>query len=432
MRIRLSLAVRRWPLMLMSVLVSPALGEPLNLDRLIAEAVRENPSLRELRQRVEAARSRVPVAGALSDPVVQFESSNIPLNSFALNRSPITGNQVTISQTLPFPGTRGAREEAARERVLTAALQVEDREVAIANLVKQVYFSMAFLDRAIEIAEQNETLLEEFVRIAESKYAVGNGLQQDVLKAQVSLSSMRDRLIRLRADRRRAAALMNLVLNREPGSEVGRPEAVELSLPTSDSNGYRDRAFSTRPLLAGIEHTSLMWKAKEREALGQRWPNLTFSVGYRQRAFMTFDPVQGSDFLSFGVGMNLPIYRGRKQNRLAAEARANVKAVGARLETARARIAHQIEVLTIAMQEHRDKADLFRTAILPQARQSLDSALSGYQVDQVDFLTLLDSQVTLLEFEIDAYGHIIEHEKKRAELEAVVGVRLEDQTGRGR
>jgi outer membrane protein TolC len=96
----------------------------------------------------------------------------------------------------------------------------------------------------------------------------------------------------------------------------------------------------------------------------------------------------------------------------------------ARLEATRQQVRFNVRSLLLAIDEHKQEADLFRTAILPQAEQSLASARAGYAVDKVDFLTLLNNQLTLLNFEIDAYRHVTEHEKKIAELEAVVGARF--------
>jgi outer membrane protein TolC len=186
----------------------------------------------------------------------------------------------------------------------------------------------------------------------------------------------------------------------------------------------RKSAVANRPLLKAIDQTVQQWAAAGDAARRQLWPNFSLSLGYRQRAFMQGDPVGGSDFLSFGVGINLPVFRGRKQRRKIAEARANARATEARYEAAEQKILFGVQTLYLEIQQHRDEAELFQTAILPQARQSLESAMAGYQVDKVDFLTLLNSQVSLLNFEIDYYRHVTDHEKLLAELEAVVGKRL--------
>ena len=96
----------------------------------------------------------------------------------------------------------------------------------------------------------------------------------------------------------------------------------------------------------------------------------------------------------------------------------------AQKEDASRNIQFRVEEICLEIEQHWQEAELFRTAILPQAQQSLESAMAGYQVDKVDFLTLLNNQVSLFNFEIEYYRHVIRREKKLAELEAVVGKRL--------
>ena len=398
-------------------------AQKLRLQELIDEALANNPELSTLKHRWDAFEARVPQAGALDDPMFRLEASNLPLSSFDYNSTPMSGNQLVLSQKFPFPGTLAAREQAARHASSAAAETLRDREGVIVNMVKQAYFTLAFLDRSIAITGKNQALLRDFVRIAQTKYAVGKGRQQDVLKAQVSLSGLMDRLIKLRTMRRTAEARLNLVLNRLPQAPVGAPGAVDLTGFEMTAEEIQQAALANRPLLKAIDETIGRWRATEDGTKKQLWPNFTFNLGYRQRAF-TGDPVQGSDFLSFGVGVNLPVFQGRKQRQKIAEARANIRMAESQQESAAQRILYQVQTLYLGIQQHREEAELFRTAIVPQAEQSLKSAMSGYQVDKVDFLTLLNNQVTLFNFEIDYYRHVTEHEKQLAELEAVVGKRL--------
>ena len=395
----------------------------LNLQDLIEEALANNPGLAVLHHRLEAAEARIPQAGALMDPMFKFELSNVPLSDFDFDSTPMSGKQLMLSQKLPYWGKRADKERMAEHTAAAAEATYLDREGIIANMVKQAYFSLAFLDRAIAITEENEDLLEDFIRIAQTKYAVGKGLQQDVLKAQVSLSSLKDRLILLRQQRRRAEARLNTALNRLPQALVGPPGPVVQTPFDYRVEALQEMALEHRPRLQGIQENIQKWQVAEELARREYRPDFDLSIGYRQRDFAR-DPVEGSDFLSLGVTLNLPVYRGRKQGQQVLEARARRKAAEAEYETMKQQIFLQIQQLCIDIQTHREEAELFHTAIIPQADQSLTAAMAGYQVDKVDFLTLLDNQMSLFNFEIAYYRHLIEYEKSLAELEAVVGERL--------
>ena len=299
---------------------------------------------------------------------------------------------------------------------------LRDRELAIANAVKQPFLELAYVTRAIAITERNRVLLQDLVRIARTKYAVGKGLLQDVLKAQVSLSALDTELIALRAKKQLAEARLNLVLDRSPQSPLGAPpDTIGLSSVPLTVDVLQAQADEAHPSLMAMEQLILMWQAQVEVAQKNLWPDMTVNLGYRQRVFMPNDPVKGSDFISVGVGIPLPVFGGRKQRQQIAEARANMREAEAQKAAERQGIHYEIQRLIIEARQHRESAELFRTAMLPQAGQSLASALSGYRVDKVDFLTLLNNQMTLLNFEIAHYRHVIEHEKRVADLAAAVG-----------
>ena len=395
-----------------------------DLEGLIDSALAKNPGLKVLEHRLAAFEARVPQAGVLQDPMLALDLRNVPTSNFDFNSTHMSGRKLTVSQRFPLPGLLRAKERAAESAAGAARQTLDDRAGTIVNLVKQGYYALAFLDRAIEVTERNRALLRDLVRIAEKKYVVGRGLQQDVLKAQVSLSALRDRLIGLNTDRRLAEARLNRVLNRPMDTAVGAPgDVTPTSLELSVEDVQR-LALAHRPLLKEIDHTISRWAATEQAARRSGRPDLTFRLGYMQRAHVQPDPVSGSDFLSFGVSMNLPVFNGRKRDSQIAEAQANIRMAEAQREDASREILYRVQEIRLEVDRHWKQAELYRTAILPQARQSLESAMAGYQVDKVDFLTLLNNQVTLFKFEIDHYHHVIQRERKLAELEAVVGRRV--------
>ncbi len=394
------------------------------LEGLIDSALAKNPGLKVLAHRLAAFEARVPQAGALEDPLLGLDLRNVPISRLDFNSTPMSGKQLMVSQRIPLPGVLRARERAAEFAALAAREVLSDRTGTIVNLVKQGYYTLAFLDRAIEVTEKNRTLLQDLVRIAQKKYVVGRGLQQDVLKAQVSLSALQNRLIRLNTQRLLAEARLNRVLNRPMDTSVNAPDEV---IPTPFGLSLADAqqlAFAHRPLLKEIEQTISRWAATEQAAQRSGWPSLTFRLGYLQRALAGSDPVDGSDFLSFGLSMNLPVFNGRKRDNQVAEAQANIRMARARREDISRNIQFRVQEICLEIDQHFKEAELFRTAILPQAQQTLESVLAGYQVDKVDFPALLDSQVSLFRFEIEYYHHVVQREKKLAELEAVVGKRL--------
>ena len=402
--------------------VQAAAGEA-GLEALIQEAIENNPDLAVLQQRLAAERSRIPQAGALMDPMFKVDFSNVPLNEMDFDSSPMSGIQLMLSQRLPYWGNRDARQRMAEQTAMAMEATYLDRQGIIINLVKQSCYTLVFLDQAIEITIENEELLRDFIRITQTKYAVGTGLQQDVLKAQVALSSLKDRFIQLRRQRGHAAAELNTVLNRPPQRPVGRVAVGPPSPFTYDAEDLQAIALEQRPALRELQAQVGHWLAAEDLARAEYRPDFDLSAGYRQRSFDR-DPVAGSDFISVALTANLPIYTGRKQDQRSQEVRARRRAAEAQLQAQRQQIFLQIQKLVIDIGAHQEQMELFKTAIIPQAEQSLAAAMAGYQVDKVDFLTLLNNQVSLQNFEIDYLRHRMAYEKGLARVEATVGAQL--------
>ena len=409
-------------LMGISISAVPLRADELDLDALIQEALKNNPNLSVLRARLTAFEAKIPQAGALEDPSFRFEVSNLPLRNVNLSSTPMSGNQFVLSQKFSLPGKQRARERSAQFASDSVAWLLRDRELAIVNAVKQPFLELAYVTRAIAIMEKNRVLLQDLVRIARTKYAVGKGLLQDVLKAQVSLSALDTELIAFRAEKQLAEARLNLVLNRPVQSPLDTPpDTIDLSGVPMTVDALQAQVDEAHPSLKAMEQSIMMWQAQVEVARRNLWPDMTVNLGYRQRVFTPNDPVKGSDFISVGIGIPLPVFGGRKQRQQIAEARANMREAEAQKAAERQQIHYEIQRLIIQAGQHRESAELFRTAMLPQAEHSLASALSGYRVDKVDFLTLLNNQMTLLNFEMAYYRHVIEHEKRVADLDAAVG-----------
>ena len=153
------------------------------LKKFISIALKNNPELLEAQNRIKVSKEIPSQAGSLDDPVLRFGLSNVPVNTFAFDEHVGTTKDITFSQKLPFPGKLGLRTDIANKNVGIAEKSHDDLKVKIIRNVKQSYYELCFVLAAIEITKQNKKLLEQFVTIAETKYSVGKGIQQDVIKA---------------------------------------------------------------------------------------------------------------------------------------------------------------------------------------------------------------------------------------------------------
>jgi outer membrane protein TolC len=412
-----------WLVLILGLTVQGTIAQQEQLDVLIAEALSRHPRLEALAATTAAQRHAEAPAAAMPDPILRLDLLNVPLDEWNTDSSPMSGRQLGLAQQLPWPGRRAADRRVASTQTQIAAANTEDEAARIVDAVKQAFFELILTDEAMAITTRNQNLVRDYVRMAQAKYAVGTGRLQDIIKAQVFQSSLGDRLLSLRARRRIAEARLNALRARPietPLISAKMMPATHLPYKLSD---LLQMAIASRPALEGQRQQIEHWRAVEDVARLAARPDVNVNIAYRQRSFET-DPVAGADFVSAGVSLRLPLWRKQREHQLAAAARQRQRAAVAELATMQLEIELQLQELLVKAQLHHGQMELLREAILPQARQSFTAAVAGYRVDHVDFGALLDSHVTLQQFEIELHHHHIDYEKTLARLEAVVGVRL--------
>lgn len=396
----------------------------VNLSNLTQEALENNPGLQASQNTWQAEEAGIPQAGALPDPILSFNLMNIPVNSFDFNQEPMTGKQIALMQMFPFPGKQGLRENIARENAAVAEARYQELRNQLTQNVKTTYFDLFLIDKSIETVQKNTEVLREFVRIAESKYSVGSGLQQDVLRAQVELSKMTDRLINLRKRREVIEARLIALLNRPVESALGFTEDLIFKPFVYQFDELKNLADENRPLLQAWQAMIRQRGEQVRLAKKEYLPDFSLGIAYSQRDVLQ-NGAGGVDFLSGMVNVRLPLYFRRKQRKAVEEAQYNRISVQEQYHNILNQVYAGIDGILRDVQQNERLINLYETGIIPQASQSLNSAIAGYQTDKVDFLTLLTNQVNLFNFELDFYRILSDHHKGAAEIEALTGVELE-------
>ncbi len=397
--------------------------DPLPLVWCLERAQATNPDLDVARMAAEAADARVYPAGALPDPRFRYELSNVPKGDLDLDSTPLSGQQLGLSQRLPFPGFLGSQREAAQSAADASREQLSDRSQRVAAAVERAWVELGFAQRALDVTLENIDLLRQLAKIAEAKYRVGEGLQQDVIRAQVALTELLDeRLLREAAIRSAEARLANL-LDLAPETPFPRTASLRDSAPIPDLTSLLDQLESTSPRLRALAEQVEEAEHRRRASTLEGYPEFDLGLGYRIRKSVMGDPVKGDDFLSAGVTIRLPVDR-RKWRSKVAERDAFLRKTKAEYRSARASLRDSVRARFSDLTRADRAIALLEDGLLPQARQSLDSSRSGYEVDKVDFLSLIDSQVRLLNAQLRLERAIADRRAAFAAVEAGVGASL--------
>jgi cobalt-zinc-cadmium efflux system outer membrane protein len=397
-------------------------GTTESLTQFIGIAQANNPDLKAAESRWQMFRSRIDQASSFEDPMLMLRIQNgvvsDPLN-FA--KEPMTSKAIGLSQRFPFWGKRSLKGEVATKEADSYGWMAAERKVELTRMVKESWFRLYYIQKSTEIIDKNIQTLDRFIALAKTRYSIGKGSQTDVLKAQLGRSHLFDMKITLEQQHRTAESTLNTILYRPMETPIGKIQDFATTPIEISEKDLRSMAYANRPWVKSLSAQIGKGEAGLRLAEREFYPDFTVSLEYMQRV-----PVmggQGNDLYTLGVSFNLPVQRDRRHAAVA-ESDAEITVANEELAALKNNIDFGISDLLAQLNRREKLIELYKTGIIPQAEQTLDSATINYRVNKVDFLTLLDSQVTLLSFEREYYESLAEHQKMLAQLEALVGKEL--------
>lgn len=419
-------------------MIMPHGRDSTDLDTLVAAALVVNPTVRAARQRVQAARARVGPTGLRPDPML-----TVGLRDFPLSRpgfyDDFTMKMVGLSQTIPFPGKLGFQRRSAEREVDAAAASASAAARQVERDVRDAYYDVSFMDRALDVVRHNRDLLVNLIKVTEARYGVGAAGQQDVLRARVEASRLAEQAVTLTEQRRAALAQLNAVLDRPSDTPVHDPQVpariARAAVADSASHvRFVSAALGARaddsplPSVAELQETAIRESPvlREQEAMiaaqaarvelagKAHLPDFDLSFEYGQRTGYR-------DMVTAKVSIPLRLQKRSKQDQLVVSARDDLSALEAEHDARRNEIRANVARLDAELARQRAQLGLYKISIIPQGRASLTSALASYQVGRVEFLTLLENQATLFNYETQYFRVLTDFAKTLAELERVVG-----------
>lgn len=399
--------------LLLSAAAIAAGEEIIHVDPLVQEAMERSPKILGARERHAALKEKIPQAGALEDPMLGFGVVNLP-NNFDFNQEDMTMKEISVSQKFPFPGKRGLSEEVAAKEAEAGAAEVDDIANQVVRDVKTTFYDLSHVYRAMEVTQRNKSLLEELAKITRTRYSLGQGIQEDVIRNQVEISKMVDDLIMLEQKKRALAAKLNYLLNRPQKTPLGQPAELDFSRVAFSIEELQQQAIEDNPMLKALKQEIAARRKNVELAKRDYLPDFSLKFAYGQRE-------DRLDMYTGMIEMSLPIFIQSKQERKVAEGYADVRSAQAKYDSAQNEILYMIADMGSMVQRLERKNELYRTGIIPQARLQIDTAMSAYMVNKADFMTLLDSRMKLYRYELEYHDALTEYEKSLAALEAVVG-----------
>ncbi|MCQ4574089.1 MAG: TolC family protein [Candidatus Brocadiales bacterium] len=391
---------------------------PLTLRWVVEEAVDNNPDIRASLNRWEASQEAIDAARSLDDPRAGFQIRNakspIQVEGPGWNRYRRMGG---VSQKIPFPGKLRLRGEIASQSSEMSKSNWEETITTITAMAKSAYYNLHYVHKAIDISREDKDLLKNLARTAETRYRVGKTPQRDVLAAQVELAKVINNLMVLEEEKLSMETRINTLLNRDPEAPLGRPEDYtqhKLAVTLEDTQAL---AIKNRPELKKYDFAVKRNKSTHKLAKKDLYfPDPEFAIHYMQS-----DTI--ADSWRSQVGMNIPWIWGKHRAKVR-ETKENVQAAEADYQAVQNDVLYEVKDLWVKAINAQSTAKIYSENVIPLAEQSLKAAITEYKTGKLDFLTLMDSERTLLDAELVYYRALADFEINLAELERAVGIPL--------
>ena len=388
------------------------------LASLLDYAKQSNPEYASMRHEADAAGERVTPAGALPDPKLRVELMDITRmgeQNATLSPSRVGSTKYTISQELPWYGKRDLKREIAELDAEGAQGRARGAWSEIAARLKTSYAQLYLLRSNEQITREILDLMTRLEKIAQARYAGGLAMQQDVIRAQVEQTGMRNDLIMLENEGNMLRARINMLLARPAGASLATPEALR-PLPSAAKLDYatlEDRVRGRNPRLFADEAAIRSAEKKRDLAYKERYPDFMLGV----------TPVQYQNSFKewqLMVEINIPLQQSSRRA-MERESESMLSAARARKDASANQVLSELAENLSGIEAARRTEMLATTSLLPQAELTFNAALAAYENGKVDFATLLEAQQQIRKARLNQIKAQAEAQIRLAEIEKLLG-----------
>jgi len=397
-----------------------ALGAETLLE-LQKELLRNNPEISAARNRYLAVTKVAIQEGTLPDPAISFTDFGVGHPFSTLNASDFAYRGIGVSQDFPFPGKLSLRSQVAKKSAEAAQQELRATEIRLLSELKTSVVEQFYLQRALEIQAKYRELLDHLIETSEARYRVGEGLQQDVLRAMVERSSIEEKLLLLRQDLERESSAINALLSRDVSAPLKAEGDFPALRPVPEFEALVQKLSEQAPEVVVRRKQEEQSQLQLRLAKKERYPDFTTTFQWQKT---------GSEFPDYYMTMveaRIPLYFWRKQKSAIAQAQLELKAIQDQTKATLLRLLNELKQAYVTATTTATLTKLYNEGIVPQSRLSLESALSAYQVGKIEFVSVLNNATTLLNYENESLRRSADHGKAIARIEQVTGTLLDPQ-----
>jgi len=408
---------------MMFVLISPAQSMERSLKQLITKAIENSPEIHSFKTKIEIAELEIAQYSNLNDPVLGLGLANLPVNSLSFDREPMTGKVVSLSQSFPFPGKLSSMESVYQSEVEVAKQDLVDAKWNVRRNLLDAIFDLAIVQTKTRLLNEKRELLETLLPVIRTQYEVSKAPQQNLLLLQFNITNISDKEAELKSVEGEKKAIISGLLYEEVQTDVSGLLEKDVDWPLS-LDDLLNKAIMNKPSL--LKTQILIEKSIRQEDLAnyEFYPNFNLGIQYSQRDALQSTGVDLNDFISFNLGVSLPInYGGKKSAAVSKTKKLN--------ELYKTNYENQIQWLKISLNRSLERITslltrqkLLAESLTASATESFKSSITGYKTGTVDFLNVIDSLNKLIELQDEQYTIRKDFHKEIALLEYLTGSEL--------
>jgi outer membrane protein TolC len=397
-------------------------AEGLTLQQAEQLALQNDPQSKRFDSMAKAMDERSVSSQQLPDPKLVFGLMNYPTDTFSRTQEPMTQIQLGFRQAFPRGDTLRYRSEKDRIKADSFRELQNNRARMTIKSVRQAWLDLYYWQKAEQVVLKNRKLFQQMLEVAQYQYGAGKRNQQDVIRAQLELSRIEDRITRIRTMRDKARA----ELVRWVGAAVStdRLEGGLIYQANLPELGVLEERLKQHPSLkVKMAKVDEMRKgvALAREAYKPGW---ALGVTYGIRDGNNANGSERADFVSAMVTLDVPLFKKNRQDRRLKASQYQLSAAQHERDNQYLELSRMLQRDYAQWQRLMERARHYQKVLLPQAKQNAEVSLRAYQNDRTDFSTLMRARITQLNLVLDAIRLEVDLSRTIASLRYLAGEKL--------
>ncbi|MDP7420456.1 MAG: TolC family protein, partial [bacterium] len=381
-----------------------------------------NPGLQAAFNTWQAALEKIPQVRSLPDPKFTY-------GYFIREVETRVGPQrqkFGLSQMFPGSGKLAGRQKVARQAAKVAEQRYQTALLKLFYQVKEAYYEYYYLARAITVTEENVQLITYLEKVARTRYQAGAAKHADIIRAQVELGKLEDRLETLRELRGPVSARLNAALNRPSDTFIPWPRRISEEAVSFSDDQLLTQLSELNPELKAMDYMAARGKAAVELAHINDKPDVMVGLTLvdTDPAVMPVLNDSGKDPLVAMVSVNLPFFRQDKYRAAERQAEAQYLSAVNQRSNMENKLTARLKMVIYRFRDAKRKISLYRDTLVPKAKQAFEVTQKAFSTGKAGFLDLIDTQRTLLQFQLSFERSLADHAQRLGELEMLVAREL--------